>query len=127
MATIESNIEVLATKELEPLELRSLLERIVQLGVDSSEENVRLLFGFAWGNFYGDWNEIVCNWSEVIAHVDVVEAEEHGSLGTDDLYIYIGEDEFQFCHHGDIHYPAESKTDLGGKVRALLSSLPPNK
>ena len=68
-------------------------------------ESVPVLFGFAWGNEYGNWSPIEIQpddiWKKIEEAEDITGAEffEH------DLFINAsnGEYEILFCHEHDIH------------------------
>ena len=63
-------------------------------------ETVAVMFGFGWGDYEYETIQL----SDLRPRVEKAEAQELGSLSTDDLYIKVeGVVQVQFCHHADIH------------------------
>ena len=61
---------------------------------------VSVAFGWAWG----DWKSEPIELANLRSRVLKAEAQELGSLSTDDLYIQVeGIVQIQYCHHADIH------------------------
>jgi hypothetical protein len=114
------------TDELPDDAIRSAFERMVSIGKRHGG-NVTVLFGFAWGNDIHDWKDQVMTWAELSGAVRQAEANGVGSIGSDDLHLTIGSDQFTFCHHSDIHYPDQPATELGKALWDYLETLPPNK
>lgn len=81
-------------------DMEALVDRCARLGV----EQVQVLFGFAWGADYRDWQTVTMPPSELPQEVQAAEAATHGALGADDLWIESrGAWRVQYCHEGDIH------------------------
>jgi hypothetical protein len=114
------------TAELSEETIRSAFDRMVDMGSQHGSK-VTVLFGFAWGNHIHDWKDQVMTWAEVAEAVRIAEENGDGTIGSDDLYLTIGPDEFIFCHHSDIHYPDRPTTELGKALWDYLETLPPNK
>lgn len=76
-----------------------------------------VLFGFAWGNEYypgNTWDYIRLPAEAVQGEVERVEAIGSGSLGDDDLFVFLPEfgTEFRFCHEEDLHLSYDAPSDL---------------
>jgi len=61
---------------------------------------VSVIFGYDWG----DWRAEAVEVASLRSRVKQAEAQDLGSLGTDDLFIIV-EDiaQIQYCHHADVH------------------------
>ena len=114
------------TDELPEAAIKSAFGRMVDIGIQYGDK-VTVLFGFAWGNYIYDWKDQVMSWAELSEAVTNAEENGDGSIGSDDLYLTVGEDKFTFCHHSDIHYPDQPTTKLGKALWDYLETLPPNK
>ena len=118
----------LITDVLSKEQIRLAFQQVLQIGErESDNRTIRVLFGFAWGNEYNDWNEITIAWSDVNELVKKVEGENYGSIGSDDFFLYIEDDEIQFCHESDIHFPNNPKGIVSTMICNFLKTLPPNK
>ena len=83
-------------------ELTWMVKHFKSIGV----ENCKVLFGFSWGNEYYSnpkWVEEEIPLSWLLTKVSEVESTGIGSLGRDDLFVWVSGVEFQFCHDGDVH------------------------
>jgi hypothetical protein len=61
---------------------------------------VLVVFGYDWG----DWQDETVELDNLRSRVKEAEAQELGSLSTDDLFITVENViQIQYCHHADIH------------------------
>jgi hypothetical protein len=82
-------------------DLRALLEVAEQEQILS----LSVLFGFAWGIEYRDYEYFDIGPSEILAEVSEAERREVGMLGNDDLVIRDRGEQWEvlYCHEADIH------------------------
>jgi hypothetical protein len=97
----------IVTRIISPSELEEEMRRILDLLSAASYKEVKIMFGFAWGNWiYSDqWEYIPIPISEVMKRIqDEVDAG-NGRIGDDDLYMLhpLYNCRLQFCHESDIH------------------------
>jgi hypothetical protein len=88
-------------------DIRSEFDRFLELSRKEGWNELKVLFGFAWGNYVyeGDWIEEIISPDELQKRVKDAEMNGDGSISNDDLYIKVlatGRD-YTFCHENDIH------------------------
>ena len=112
------------TGKLDRSTLWTALEECLRIGAEAAEfKTVGVLFGWAWGNDYEDWEVLELPWSQVLNRVREAEEKEYGSISQDDLFLSIGDDKFTFCHESDIHFPVEPVTVTGERICGYLRRL----
>ena len=87
--------------------IRQEFERLIDHARTSDWRQLKVLFGFAWGNYvYPDeWREEIFSPDELCSRVRNLENQNDGSIGTDDLSITVVSTglRYTFCHENDIH------------------------
>lgn len=88
-------------------DIRGDFARFLTLAGERDWSRLKVLFGFAWGNYAyeDDWIEEVVSPTQLKKRVDVLEENGDGAIGDDDLFITIEGlgTQFTFCHENDIH------------------------
>ena len=66
---------------------------------------VKLLFGYAWGNEYKNWTPFQISLKEIANEIKRAEDSGFGTFGDDNLHLLIDSEniEILFCHEMDIH------------------------
>lgn len=107
-------------------EIMTALQDVVRIGAEASGATcIGLQFGWSWALELDLWKVRTVTWEEVMPALLEVELAGHGKLGDNDLSLHIGPDIIEFCHHGDIHLPADPVTPGGIAICRHLSSLLP--
>ena len=72
-------------------------------------KSVDLLFGFAWGNFYGDWKTLPVDPCLIFQKIKEVEIKTDCQFYDHDLFIEVKKSHttIHFCHEHDIHLDYE--------------------
>ncbi|MEP4076208.1 hypothetical protein [Haloferula sp.] len=88
-------------------DIRGDFARFLSLASERDWTRLKVLFGFAWGNYAykADWIEEVMSPTELKERVDALEENGDGAIGDDDLFVSIEGlgIQFTFCHENDIH------------------------
>ena len=88
-------------------EIRIEFERFIERAQKEHWNELKVLFGFAWGNYIyeGDWTEEIMSPNKLARKVREAEENEDGEIGSDDLIVTpvgLGVEHI-FCHEADIH------------------------
>lgn len=83
------------------VDLRGLIQRLEKYDIGSIE----VLFGFAWGNYFLNWQPLNISPRSLEKEIRKAEEQEAGELGDHDLFITVKEFDLhiQYCHESDIH------------------------
>ena len=95
-------------------ELSSILDALESCRIIQIE----LLFGFAWGNEYLNWEPIRVRPEQMSSEIQKAETTSSGKFGKDDLFITLVDEPTQvlFCHEGDIHLSYDETTEFVKRV-----------
>ncbi|MBX7153029.1 hypothetical protein K1X84_15485 [bacterium] len=113
--------QTIYSKTLNQLELRFELTRLIQVLCKNRIMKIELLFGFAWGNEYRDWEALEISPNDISTEIEKAELTKLGALGKDDVFITIESLETQvvFCHESDIHISFNITNDLVSEIRNI--------
>lgn len=83
---------------------------------------VKVLFGFAWGNQFFDWQPQRMSILQLNRAVQEGETKRFGKIGNDDLILSLESDnsEILLCHEGDIHIYFDQVTPF---IEAILENV----
>jgi hypothetical protein len=91
----------------EGCDIRAEFDRFLATAHEEGWDKLKVLFGFAWGNYAyeGDWIEEVISPGELQARVRGLEDHQDGAIGSDDLFVTVLTTAVRhtFCHENDIH------------------------
>jgi len=107
MKACQKKIIEIVARPTEGEDIRSEFDRFLDLSRKEGWNELKVLFGFAWGNYVyeHDWIEEVMSPNELQKKVQDAEMNGDGSISDDDLHIKVvatGRD-YTFCHENDIH------------------------
>jgi hypothetical protein len=88
-------------------DIRCEFDRFLSTARSRGWNELKILFGFAWGNYAyeNDWIEEVVSPDGLETRVRELEEKGDGSIGEDDLFVTVLAIGIQhtFCHENDIH------------------------
>jgi len=107
---MEKRHSILLAKDQYKSELDFLISYFQQNNVKS----VEILFGFFWGNFFGDWDTIIVSPDNITNTISKAEKETGEQFYENDLFIENSKENLSihFCHEGDIHLSFEGENQL---------------
>jgi|SRR5882724_3900794 len=83
---------------------------------DEGVPEVKIMFGFAWGNYIyeRDWLCELCSPAEARSRVEDQERKKNGKIGSDDFYISIPGTNYErtYCHEADIHFSSDEPNPI---------------
>jgi hypothetical protein len=93
------------TKQLSREQCKNCLDEIIDILQINQVPEIKMLFGFAWGNDYKDWTSFLVSTDEITIEIDRAEKSGTGNFFNDDTFFYLPEFdcEILFCHEYDIH------------------------
>ena len=122
MATLE-----IAARPSDADEVRREFISFIDRAKSKGWSELRVLFGFAWGNYIyeKDWIEEIMTPDQLSERVAAAESARDGKIGSDDLYVTplaIGV-QHTFCHEADIHLEGPDNSDYIASEAARFCSL----
>ena len=101
---MEYKVEVFS-KILSLSEYKNAINKIIAMLRNNGIQEVEILFGFAWGNEYNNWNSMPIRTDSILSEIVKAESMGVGELGRDDFYITCTnlQTEILFCHETDVH------------------------
>jgi hypothetical protein len=96
--------------------VREDFESFIHLLEAKNIPHLKVLFGFAWGNYIyeKDWLEMTLSPKELRERVQQAELNKDGTIGNDDLFIKVDEFFYErlYCHEADIHLSSEAPNEF---------------
>ncbi|MCU7552583.1 hypothetical protein OCK74_25920 [Chitinophagaceae bacterium LB-8] len=106
------------TRILSKNEYQNEFDLIINLLQQHRIGQVELLFGFAWGNEYGDWTPLLTHPADIRKEIQKAQSTGAGSFGSDDLFMTLSdlETELLFCHENDVHLAYNQDNPIAGAI-----------